>query len=227
MVLISYIHVLSAAFLMGLAAAASIGPVNMMAIRRGIVGGWRHTLACGIGSVFSDLVLFSLALLGGRYFLHGLSNPKLQTVLAAFGVALLFPVGIYFLLLVFKNPKRVYKSARKRWSAGHAPTHFAGEAAKAAALTLFNPLTMLYWIGVTSSWLPFAYAILGNSAPEWGALMAGAGLIAWFTTLIFLVRYIPRHIGVVFFRIANAILSLILLSFAAYCAVLLSRHLLR
>jgi hypothetical protein len=57
--------------------------------------------------------------------------------------------------------------------------------------------------------------------------MAGAGLISWFTTLIFLVRFIPRQIGVVFFRIANAILSLILLSFAAYCAVLLSRHLLR
>jgi threonine/homoserine/homoserine lactone efflux protein len=212
---------------MGLAAAASIGPVNMMAIRRGIAAGWRHTLACGIGSVFSDLVLFSLALLAGRYLLHSLSNPKLQIVLAAFGAALLFPVGIYFLLLVFKDPRRTYKKARKRWSKGHTPSDFAGEAAKAAALTIFNPLTMLYWIGVTSSWLPFAYSILGNSAPGWGALMAGSGLIAWFTTLIFLVRFIPSHIGVVFFRIANAILSLILLSFAAYCVVLLSRHFLR
>jgi threonine/homoserine/homoserine lactone efflux protein len=227
MVIISYIHVLSAAFLMGLAAAASIGPVNMMAIRRGIAAGWRHTLACGIGSVFSDMILCSLALLAGKFLLHGLSNPKLQAVMAAFGVALLFPVGIYFLLLVFKDPRRTYKKARKRWSAGHAPSHFAGEAAKAAALTIFNPLTMLYWIGVTSSWLPFAYSILGNSAPGWGALMAGAGLIAWFTTLIFLVRFIPRHIGAVFFRLANAILSLVLLSFASYCAVLLSRHFLR
>jgi threonine/homoserine/homoserine lactone efflux protein len=227
MVLVSYIHVLSAAFLMGLAAAASIGPVNMMAIRRGIAVGWRHTLACGIGSVFSDMLLFSMALLAGRFLLHSLSNPKLQAVMAAIGVALLFPVGIYFMVLVFKNPKRAYKSARKRWSAGHAPTHFAGEAAKAAALTIFNPLTMLYWIGVTSSWLPFAYSVLGNSAPGWGALMAGAGLITWFTTLIFLVRFIPRHIGAVFFRLANAILSLILLSFASYCAVLLSRYFLR
>lgn len=31
---VSYIHVLSAAFLMGLAAAAPMGPVNMLAIRR-------------------------------------------------------------------------------------------------------------------------------------------------------------------------------------------------
>ena len=62
MVFRNSIHMLAAAFLMGLAAAAPIGPVNMMAIRRGVVGGWRHTLACGLGSVFGDLVLFSLAL---------------------------------------------------------------------------------------------------------------------------------------------------------------------
>jgi hypothetical protein len=57
MVFVSYIHVLSAAFLMGLGAAAPMGPVNMLAIRRGVIGGWRHTLACGIGSVTGDLIL--------------------------------------------------------------------------------------------------------------------------------------------------------------------------
>jgi len=60
---ISYIHALSAAFLMGLAAAAPMGPVNMLAIRRGVIGGWRHTLACGIGSVTGDLILFSVVAL--------------------------------------------------------------------------------------------------------------------------------------------------------------------
>ena len=60
MVFISDIHVLSAAFLMGLAAAAPMGPVNMLAIRRGLIGGWRHTLACGVGSVTGELILFSL-----------------------------------------------------------------------------------------------------------------------------------------------------------------------
>src|ERR1039457_4370992 len=36
---------LSDAFLMGLAAAVPMGPVNMLAIRRGVIGGWRHPLA--------------------------------------------------------------------------------------------------------------------------------------------------------------------------------------
>jgi hypothetical protein len=59
-VLVSYIHVLSAAFLMGLAAAAPMGPVNMLALRRGVIGGWRHTLACGIGN-FGERLLNKFA----------------------------------------------------------------------------------------------------------------------------------------------------------------------
>ena len=106
MAFVSYIHVLSAAFLMGLAAAAPLGPVNMLAIRRGVIGGWRHTLACGIGSVTGDLILFSIVLVGGHYLFSDLSNPTLQTVLAAIGVIVLLPLGIYFLVRVVKDPMR-------------------------------------------------------------------------------------------------------------------------
>jgi threonine/homoserine/homoserine lactone efflux protein len=226
MAFLSYTHVFAAAFLMGLAAAAPMGPVNMMAVRRGVVGGWRHTLACGIGSVFGDLLLFSLALIGSRYLLPVLSNPKLQITLMAVGVFILFPVGIHFLALAAKNPRRAYNSARRRWSEGPIPARLAAEAAKSAALTVFNPLTMFYWIAVTSSWLPFAYSVLGPRASGWGILMAGSGLVTWFTALIVVVRFIPHRIGPIFFRLANAILGLILLGFGAYCAVIISRNLL-
>jgi hypothetical protein len=29
-----------------------------------------------------------------------------------------------------------------------------------AALTIFNPLTMTYWVGVTSNWLAIAHSVL-------------------------------------------------------------------
>jgi hypothetical protein len=83
------------AFLMGLAAAAPMGPVNMLAIRRGVIGGW-HTLACGIGSITGHLILFSLILLVGDYLFPDLANPTLQTVLAAIGAIVLLPLGIVF-----------------------------------------------------------------------------------------------------------------------------------
>ncbi|MGA3292788.1 MAG: LysE family transporter [Candidatus Acidiferrales bacterium] len=224
MVLVPYIRVLSAAFLMGLAAAAPMGPVNMLAIRRGMIGGWRHTLACGIGSVTGDLILFSLVLLGGDYLLPNLSNPTLQTVLAAIGVIVLLPLGIYFLVRAVKDPLRAYANARQHPDESTVPEHLIAEVADAAALTVFNPLTVVYWVGVTSNWLPVAHSVLGYSAPGWGVLMVAAGLTTWFTALIVLVRFIPQRIGPAFFRLVNAVLGLILLGFATFCVTVLSRH---
>ncbi|MGB8259161.1 MAG: LysE family transporter [Terracidiphilus sp.] len=224
MAIVSYIHVLAGAFLMGLAAAAPIGPVNMMAIRRGVAGGWRHTLACGAGAAFSDLALFSLALLGGRYLLPDLASPRLRGLLAAIGAVLLAPAGIYFLLLTFRDPLRAFHSARQRWGSGPVPAHLAVEALQAAAITLLNPFTMVYWAGVTSSWLLLARPVLGASAPGWGTLITGSGLMTWFGGLILLVRFIPRHISALFFRLANGVLSLILLGFAALCVLALAGH---
>jgi len=226
MVLISYIHVLSAAFLIGLAAAAPMGPVNMLAIRRGVIGGWRHTLACGIGSITGDLILFSLVLFGSDYLISDLSSPTLQTVLAAMGTTVIFPLGIYFVVRAVKEPLRAYESARHQWDEGTGPGHLIAEVANAGALTIFNPLTIAYWVCVTANWLPFAHSVLGHSAPCLGILMATAGLTAWFTALTVIVRFIPHRIGPNFFRLINAILGLILLGFATFCAVVLSRHLL-
>ena len=224
MVFVSYVHVLSAAFLMGLAAAAPMGPVNMLAIRRGLIGGWRHTLACGIGSVTGDLILFSLVLLGGHYFFADLSNPTVQTFLAAIGVIVLLPLGIYFLLRAVKDPLRAYASARQHWDEGTVPAHLVAEVVDGAALTIFNPLTIVYWVGVTSNWLPLAHSVLGYIAPGWGILMAAAGLMTWFTALIVVVRFIPHGIGPIFFRVVNAFLGLMLLGFATFCATVLSSH---
>ena len=224
MVFVTYIHVLSAAFLMGLAAAAPMGPVNMLAIRRGVIGGWRHTLACGIGSVTGDLILFSVVLLGGHYLFSDLSNPTLRSILAAIGVIVLLPLGIYFLIRAVKEPLRAHTRARKRWDKSTLPAHLVSDVAAGAGLTIFNPITIAYWVGVTSNWLPFAHSIVGSKAPEWGIVMVAAGLMTWFTTLTVVVRFIPQRIGPTFFRLVNAILGLILLGFATFCAVVLSRH---
>jgi hypothetical protein len=61
MALVPYIVVLSAAFLMGFASAAPMGPVNMLAIRRGsgeaelVCGAWRSgSLLTSPVSLFSS-----------------------------------------------------------------------------------------------------------------------------------------------------------------------------
>src|ERR1017187_976429 len=227
MVFVSSIHVFSGAFFMGLAEDAPMGPVNMLAIRRGLVGGWRHTLACGIGSVTGELGLFCVVLLGGHYLFSDLSNPRVRSVLAAVALAILVPLGIYFLFRAVKEPLRAYACARQRWDEGTVPAHLVTDVASGAALTVLNPLTIIYWVGVTSNWLPLAHSILGEDAPGWGIAMVGAGLMSWFTMLIVVVRFIPERIGPSFFRLINAILGVILLGFSAYCISILSHSLQR
>ena len=179
---------------------------------------WLHT---------GGLILFSLVLLGGGYFLPDLSNPATQTILAAVGAIILLPLGIYFLVPAVKEPWRAYESARHRWDAGTVPGHLFAEVANAAALTTFNPLTIAYWICVIPNWLPFAHSVLGNGAPGLGILIATGGLTTWFAALTVAVRFIPHRIGPNFFRLVNAILGFILLGFGTLCAIVLSRHLLR
>jgi threonine/homoserine/homoserine lactone efflux protein len=199
----------------------------MMAVRRGVAGGWRHTLVCGIGSVVGDLFLFMLALLGGHYLLPSLSNPALKVVMAAAGTILLIPVGGYFILLALRDPRKTFAKARKRLGREDLPAHMIGEAARAAALTVFNPLTVLYWAAITSNWLALASLSLGAEAYAWGILMAGAGLASWFALLTLIVRFIPKRFGAVFFRLVNAVLGFVLIGFGAYCALLVYRdHLL-
>jgi threonine/homoserine/homoserine lactone efflux protein len=123
---------------------------------------------------------------------------------------------------------RAHASARRHWCEGPVPAHLLAEVADCTAFTIFNPLAVVYWVGVTSNWLPFAHSVLGYSAPGWGILMAAAGLMTWFTALIVVVRFIPHSIGPIFFRFINTVLGLLLLGFATFCAIVLShRFLLR
>jgi threonine/homoserine/homoserine lactone efflux protein len=139
-------------------------------------------------------------------------------------VIVLLPLGSYFLVRAVKEPLRAHARARKRRDKGTVPAHLVADVAAGTALTIFNPSTMVYWIGVTSNWLPFANSIFGSKAPGWRILVAAAGLMTWFTTLIVVVQFIPHRIGPTFFRLGNAILGLILLGFATFCPMVPSRH---
>jgi hypothetical protein len=76
-----------------------------------------------------------------------LFRPVRQTVLAAIGVIVLLPLGIYFLVRAVKEPLRAYASARQHWDEDTVPAHLVAEVAEGAALTIFNPFNhrLLGW----------------------------------------------------------------------------------
>lgn len=218
--LLSPVQPLVAAYVMGLLAAMPIGPVNMIAIRRGVMWRWTHTLACGSGAAIGDLTLFCLALLGGRWLLPYLESGTVRIILAATGIAVLVPVGVLFLVRGFSLSLRAIARARRRLQ-DKPPQHFIVDVATGTALTLFNPLCAGYWGAATAGWLPIAKIYLGWAYFGWGLSMAGAGLMSWFLLLTVLVRFTPNRLGPVFFRYVNFVCGLILLGFGVFCGSLI------
>ena len=216
-------RVFGSAFLMGFAASAPIGPVNIMAIRRGLLAGPRHTMACGIGAIVGDVTLFSLAHWGGRNLIPEMASPRLRQVFALVGLLVMLPLGLYFLALALKNSDAAYKGAREQRKR-EIPLRPVNEGAFTFVLTVFNPLGIVYWIGAASSWIPAAYSMLGRNTALWGILVAAMGMITWFGGLMVLVAFVPDRLSATFFRWANAALGMVLISFAAWCAAELIHH---
>ena len=207
------------AFLIGFAAAAPIGPVNMMAIRRGLLGGPRHTMACGAGAILGDMVLFSLAHWGGRHFIGELESGRMRSILALVGLLVLLPFGVYFLTFALRDSKAAYKRARDIGEKKSIPKRLLDESAFAFVLTVLNPLGIVYWIGVASSWIPTAYSMLGPDGAAWGILAAAAGMVVWYGGLVVLISYVPNRLSATFFRWVNGVLGIVLIGFAVWCVV--------
>jgi len=216
-----FIRVFGAAFLMGFAAAAPVGPVNLMAIRRGLLGGPRHTMACGAGAVVGDLTLFSLVHWGGHHFIRELESRRLRNTLALVGLLVLLPIGVHFLALALKGSEPAYNHAGEHRPSESIPTRLVDEGARAFLLTILNPLGIVYWIGVASSWIPAAYSLLGPDSAAWGIVAAGAGMVVWFGGLAVLTSFVPHRLSTAFFRWVNAALGMVLIGFAAWCAMML------
>jgi L-lysine exporter family protein LysE/ArgO len=214
-----YIHLLAWVYGLGLLAAAPVGPVNMLAIHRGVASRWSHTLACGMGSALVDLFYFTLAMWGGKQALGFLSEGTAQDVLALAFAAMLVPMGIVFLVRAVRlNLRTLLRSRRRRPDA--APLHLWTDVGTGAALTIINPAAPAYWLAAGVPWFSRAKDMLGEWAIGWGLVAAGAGLMSWFVFLTVLVRFAPHRLGLRFFRTVNGLCGVVLLAFAAYCGYL-------
>ena len=224
--LVGYVQLLAWVYGLGLLAAAPVGPVNMVAIHRGVVGRWSHTLACGFGSALVDLGYFALFLWGGQRFLEYLSSPRTRDLVALACAVLLVPIGVLFLRRAVRMDDaglhRIRQDKRDR-----PPIHLWTDMGTGMGLTLINPAAPAYWLAASAPWLASARHVMGGAAIGWGLAGASAGLMSWFILITLLVRFAPQRLGLRFFRVVHALCGLMLLGFASYCIWLVVSHLLR
>ena len=154
--------------LIGIAVAAPIGPINLMAIQRGLAHGFRAGLLTGVGAVLGDgvfAVVSALGLTAVSGFLKNWAGP-----VEAVGGVMLVLLGIRAWFTATPARSRVKPSG---W------VHHGGLVGGTFLLTISNPATMLGFLAIFGAGgllrLPGSYV---HVALLVGAVMLGS-LLWW------------------------------------------------
>jgi L-lysine exporter family protein LysE/ArgO len=152
--------------LLGLSLAAPIGPINAAQIDRGIRHGFMHSWLIGVGAVVADGVYMLVVYLG---VVHFLETSFMKTFLWLFGCFVLTYTGIETILSANKlsigeNRKRepLYKSFLSGFF-----------------MSISNPLTILFWLGIYGSVLAKTAATYESSELILYSSAIFIGLLIW------------------------------------------------
>jgi len=156
--------------LLGLSLAAPIGPVSAAQIDKGIKYGFLHAWLVGVGAVVADGIYMLFVYLGMVQFID---QPMIKTFLWLFGSFVLLYTGIEGIL----GANKVDVVASKR-NEPPSKAFFSG-----FLMSITNPLTILFWLGIYGS-------VLAKAASSYGTsdliLYSGAifiGLLIWDVTM--------------------------------------------
>jgi L-lysine exporter family protein LysE/ArgO len=190
--------------LLGLGAAAPIGPVNVEIARRAIRGGWAQGVLLGLGAVTIDVGYAIAVSLGVRLII---ANAIVRTTLGIAAAAVLAYLGMACL-----------RSAREQYRAD--PMSQPDEKPvtnsypTGLAMTAVNPMTLAFWFGVVPG---LVGALSKNPRHDLPVVSAGVflGATAWvlfFATTMSLLRRVGKRRTMIGADFAGGVM---LLAFAA------------
>ncbi|KOS27262.1 amino acid transporter [Bacillus anthracis] len=123
---------------LGLSLSAAMGPINAAQLEKGIRSGVFHAWILGIGALLADVIYMALIYLG---VIHFLEKDIIKLFLWSFGAFVLIYTGIESL----KNANQVGIS-NTRNDDSIIKSFFSG-----FFMSLSNPLTILFWLGIFGS----------------------------------------------------------------------------
>jgi L-lysine exporter family protein LysE/ArgO len=155
---------------LGLSLSAPIGPINAAQLDKGIKNGFWHAWLVGVGAMMADILYMLLVYLG---VVHFLNTPLVQTFLWLFGSFVLVYTGVEGLLgarQVFITHTRSTESLFKSFIAGF-------------FMSLSNPLTILFWLGIYGSVLAKTAASYGTKELIVYSFAIILGILLWDFTM--------------------------------------------
>jgi L-lysine exporter family protein LysE/ArgO len=195
-VIISYIF-------LGLSLAAPIGPVNAAQLDRGIRSGFWHAWVFGLGAVAADAVYMMVVYLGVVRFLD---TPFMQTFLWFFGCFVLTYTGIETLW----KAGQIHTSG-KRGDESHFKSFLSG-----FLMSISNPLTILFWLGIYGSVLAKTASSYGTSQLILYSAAIFIGILLWDITMAGVASSFRRMLTTRLLTVISFISGLSLIGFGVY-----------
>jgi L-lysine exporter family protein LysE/ArgO len=192
---------------LGVSLAAPVGPVNAAQLDTGIKNGFFNAWIFGLGALLADVLYMILVYFGVGQIVDSLF---IKIILWSFGCFVLTYTGVENILALHKIEINLKsrKSIRLRRSL------LAG-----FFMSLLNPLTILFWLGIYGSVLAETSERLTENQLIIYSLAIIAGILLWDTFMSFLSSGARRFLSTRFLKIISLLSSLSMLGFGIYFGI--------
>ncbi len=201
-----FLNVFLSYILLGLSLAAPIGPVNAAQMDKGIKNGFFHSWLLGLGALSADIVYMLAVYMGVVRFLE---TPFMQTFLWLFGFFVLMYTGIETILgagkVVMQKGTKT-ESSLKSFLSGF-------------FMSISNPLTILFWLGIYGSVLARTATTYGASELVLYSFAIILGLIIWDITMAFISSSFKKLLTTQILTLISFLSGLSLIGFAIYFGI--------
>ncbi len=166
---------------LGVSLAAPIGPVNAGQIDKGIKGGFLHAWLFGLGATTADVVYMLLVYLG---FVNLLQISIVKTFLWLFG----------FFVLVYTGIESLLSAKSHTFTGGRGSLRYSKSYLSGFLMSLLNPLSILFWIGIYGSIL--ANTVISDNGHPLFIYSAAIllGVLLWDFTMAIFASFLRKYL---------------------------------
>jgi len=189
--------------ILGLSLAAPIGPVNALQLERGMKNGFLHSWFVGIGAMTADGIFMLIIFFG---LVHFLSIPFLQAFLWLFGCFVLIYTGFESLINAKKININEVRHKESLWN-----SYLSG-----FLISLFNPLSILFWLGIYGSILSSTINHVGLNHLLYYTAAIFIGLSIWDFSMATISSMFRKYFATKFISFLSVISGLSLIGFGIY-----------
>jgi len=192
---------------LGVSLAAPIGPVNAAQLDTGIKNGFFHAWIFGLGALIADVLYMVMVYFGiGQIIEFAL----VKIILWSFGCFVLTYTGIESLLSLHKIELafRLGTKTRLRRSL------FSG-----FFMSLLNPLTILFWLGIYGSVLAETANNFSGNLIIINSIAIIVGIILWDTIMATISSGARRFLSIKLLKAISILSSLAMIGFGIYFGI--------